>query len=497
MGRLDSLRELYLGSNSLSGSVPPELSGLSNLHSLVLTGNAELEGPLPESLAGLREMIHLQALGTKLCSPSDAALLAWLDGLLTRRVPRCGFEPAAAYLTQAIQSRELPIALVADEEALLRVFPTAARANSERMPEVRASFYLRGTLAHSVNIPSGPGPVPTDLDESSLDFSVNADVPAEVVQQGLEMTIEIDPDGTLDDGLGVTRRIPETGRLAVEVRSMPRFDITFVPFVWDTNPNMSAVELANAMETDPEGHEMLGLVRTLLPVGALSVTAHAPVQTSTNAAHELFDQTRLIATMEGGDGYHMGLLSGEVEGASGIADLGGPIVFSVTDASVIAHEFGHNLSLQHTPCGNPLGIDPAYPHANASPGGWGYDFGEQRLVSPDEYVDLMSYCAPYWVSDFSFDMPAAADGDGRSGFAFALPVEAGWEDALASIALSGPGGTATLDGDAGRPVTVLRDGPAGQVTGIFREPAAAEVMRALTEPGLFSRGIPEPGAWGR
>ncbi len=403
LGRLDSLTELYLGGNALSGPVPPELGGLSNLRSLALTGNAEMAGPLPGSLAGLHELVHLQAVGTRLCAPGDAALLGWLDGLLTRRVAPCGFEPAAAYLTQAIQSRELPIALVAGEEALLRVFPTAARTNAERMPAVRADFYLGGSLAHSLNIDSRPGPIPTELDEGSLDRSVNALVPAGVVQPGLEMAIEIDPDGTLDEGLGVTRRIPETGRLAVEVRSMPRFDVTFVPFVWETNPDTSVVELVNAMEADPEGHEMLGPVRTLLPVGDIAVTAHAPVRTSTNQAHELIGQVGLIAAMEGATGYHMGLLSGEFEGAAGIGNLGQPLAFSITDASVIAHEFGHNLSLQHTPCGNPLGVEPAYPHANASPGGWGYDFGGQRLVPPDEYVDLMSYCSPYWVSDFSFD----------------------------------------------------------------------------------------------
>ena len=576
LGRLESLTELYLGGNALSGPVPPELGGLSNLRSLALTGNAEMAGPLPGSLAGLRELSHLQAVGTRLCAPDDAALLGWLGGLLTRRVARCGFEPAAAYLTQAIQSRELPIALVAGEEALLRVFPTAARANAERMPAVRADFYLGGSLAHSLNIDSRPDPIPTELDESSLDRSVNALVPAGVVQPGLEMVVEIDPGGTLDEGLDVVRRIPETGRLAVEVRSMPRFDVTFIPFVWDANPDTSVVDLVNAMEADPEGHGMLSLVRALLPVADIAVTAHAPVQTSTKSAFELLEQVRLIATMEGGTDYYMGLLAGESDGASGVADLGQPLAFSMTDAKVIAHEFGHNLSLQHTPCGNPLGVEPAYPYANASPGGWGYDFGGQRLVPPDEYVDLMSYCSPYWVSDFSFDkalryrlhgagtlrepetsataepvssllvwggvdagsrpflepalvvdappspprapgpfriagtaadgtvlfdfsfdMPVAADGGGRSGFAFALPVQPGWPDALASITLSGPGGSFTLDGDedAVRPVTVLRGGPAGQVTGIVREPAAA--LRSLTGPGLHSRGIPEPAAWSR
>ena len=370
LGRLGNLAELYLGSNALSGPVPPELAGLSRLRSLVLNSNAELEGPLPEGLANLRALSHLQASGTKLCAPDDEALRFWLDGLLTRRVPPCGFEPATAYLTQAIQSRELPIALVAGREALLRVFPTAERANAERMPAVRASFYTGETLVHSVDIPSGPGPIPTGLDEGSLDLSANAPVPAAVIQPGLEMAVEIDPEGMLDEDLGVARRIPETGRLAVEVRAMPRFDITFVPFIWETNPDLSVVDLVDAMAADPEGHEMLRYVRALLPVGEISVTPHAPVHTSSNVAVELIDQTLLIATMEGGDGYHMGLLSGEFEGAAGIADLGRRVAYSIASADTIAHEFGHNLSLQHAPCGNPLGIEPAYPYPEASPGGW-------------------------------------------------------------------------------------------------------------------------------
>ncbi len=576
LGRLGSLTDLYLGSNSLSGSVPPELAGLSQLRSLALTGNADLTGPLPQELAELRELEHLQAIGTKLCAPHDAALQSWLNGLITRRVRQCGVEPVAAYLTQAIQSRELPIALVAGKEALLRVFPTAAQANAERMPAIRAEFYLGGTLAHSVNVDSAQGPIPTELDEGSLDRSVNATVPAEFVQPGLEMVIEIDPGRTLDAGLGVANRIPQTGRVAVEVRAMPRFDITFIPFLWETNPDMSAVELTNAMAADPEGHEMLRLVRALLPVGEISVNAHAPVRTASNAAHILFDETRLIQTMESGSGYYMGLLAGEVEGASGIADLGHPVSFSVTNASVIAHELGHNLSLQHAPCGGPLGIDPAYPYDEASTGHWGWDIVERRLVSPQEHFDLMAYCGPPWISDFSFDrmlryrlhgagrlrspeagagaepvaslliwggvdpgsspylepafvtkapptlprssgpwriagasgdgtvlfdlsfaMPETVHGDGRSGFAFALPVQAGWPESLVSITLTGPPGSFTLDADAGPPVTILRDGPAGQVIGIAREPEAAEALRTLTEPGLYSRGIPEAGDWSR
>ena len=369
LGKMASLTELYLGSNSISGPLPPELADLTQLHSLALTGNMDLTGPLPARFADLREMIHFQAAGTGLCAPQDARLIGWLNGLLTRRVRECDVQPVAAYLTQAIQSRELPIALVADEEALLRVFPTAERSNSERIPRIRADFYLAGELTHEIDIPSSPGPVPTLLDEGSLERSANATVPAEIVQPGLEMVIEIDPEGTLDNSLEVARRIPETGRLAVEVREMPSFDITFVPFLWETNPDMSVVDLVNAMEAEPMGHEMLGQTRTLLPVGDIEVTAHEPVRTSTNWGHELIGEVQLVATMEGGSGYYMGLLAGESSGATGIGIIGHRVAYSVTNADVIAHEFGHNLSLKHTPCGRPLGLEPAYPYVNGSTGG--------------------------------------------------------------------------------------------------------------------------------
>ncbi len=307
LARMASLTELFLGSNRLSGPIPPEFGDLARLRSLALTGNAEMSGPLPASLANLGELSHFHATGTKLCAPQDAALLAWLNALLTRRVRRCDSEPTGAYLTQAAQSLDLPVALVAGEEALLRVFPMAARTNAERIPRVRADFYIDGSLAHSVDIPDKPGPIPTEVDEGSLARSANAPVPAGIVQPGLEMVIEIDPDGTLDADLEVARRIPETGRLEIEVREMPLFDITFIPFLWETDPDSAVIELATGMEADPAGHSMLRHTRTLLPVGDLTVTAHAPVVSSSNEASNLIGQVQAIRAIEGGNGYYMGL----------------------------------------------------------------------------------------------------------------------------------------------------------------------------------------------
>ena len=107
-----------------------------------------------------------------------------------------------------------------------------------------------------------------------------------------------------------------------------------------------------------------------------------------------------------------------------------------------------------------------------------------------------------------FAMPKVLDGDGSSSFVFALPAQPSWAGALASITLTGPGGSAVLDGDSdsGRALAIVRDPGSGQVRGFLRGGRAEEAFQvaAMAAPGtgeaievLFSRGIPDAAAWQR
>ena len=107
---------------------------------------------------------------------------------------------------------------------------------------------------------------------------------------------------------------------------------------------------------------------------------------------------------------------------------------------------------------------------------------------------------------FAFDIPAIADAEGaQASFAFALPVQSGWEDSLASITLSGPGGSAVLDETTDLPMAILRDPGTGQVRAFLRDPGpltqtAADAAGQGGGQGmevLFSRGIPSARAWRR
>ncbi|MFC2042793.1 hypothetical protein ACFLUA_01405, partial [Chloroflexota bacterium] len=66
-----------------------------------------------------------------------------------------------------------------------------------------------------------------------------------------------------------------------------------------------------------------------------------------------------------------------------------------------AHEFGHNLGREHAPCGNPSYPDPYYPYPSGIIGQSGFNLS-QFTVIPDNYKDIMSYCSPEWVSDYTY-----------------------------------------------------------------------------------------------
>jgi len=636
LGKLTNLRWLYIPA-SKQGPVPSELGNLAKLEELVIWG--DLTGPVPAELGDLAELRLLALAGTHLsgpvppelrdlgaleelwigsmcrwnsragadehCAPHEEDFCAktesmrgWLKGFNERgldenrwwwnaswrsrfAVPGLCVGSGVAHIVQAAQVRgKQSVPLVAGERAALRLFGMSAPAT--------ARFYLDGTEVHTVEIYEVLFYEGDDRGHRESRRDDNMLVPASIVRPGLEFVVE-----------SARGRFPASGRQAVDVREVPRLNLTVIPVSGadkaDSIDRATLIAYADSMAADPENYRMLRDLTDLMPVGSIRVTPHPLIVIDYDTIDIRRNPNPTLSAvwgaraLEGGTGHWMGL---DRHLPYGMAYLGGWVSESYPHDVVIAHELGHNFSLGHShPKSNPF-FDPDYPHRLGYIGIWGYarrDHYRFPSIRAGQHLrpsrtDLMGAGAGEWISDYSFSkaleyrlevegrpmssvedagppapslllwgglnaagtpylepafvvnappalppaggeyrlegrdrnggrlflldfgMPVVADADGAAGFAFTLPVKAGWAGTLTSIDLSGPNGSVTLDEDTQLPMAILRDGRTGQVRAMLGDLPPTVVTHAEAAASLsprpelrlrFSRGIPGPEAWRR
>ncbi len=410
LGDLVNLEIMEIQANDFSGPIPPEFGNLEQLRELSASNNPGLTGPLPVELTQLKALQKLALGGTELCAPTDSQFLAWLRAVRATFVRRCVSHVGSdAYLTQAVQSREYPVSLIAGDSALLRVFVASeeAAAANVGIPPARATFYRGESEVYAVDLPGTSATVPAAVDESDLGLSLNAVIPGSVLQPGLEMVVEIDPEGTLDAGLGVAARLPDSGRTRLEIEAVPTYDVTFITFLWTEQPDSVLLAKVDGLAPDSP---LLWATREFLPVHELNVVHHDPIwmdeDPSARIMGAIIGVTHAAREAEGGRGHWLGVWSGCCGGASyqiqtagvGLEPAGADHFWQ--NNNVLAHELGHLMTLPHAPCnvGDP---DPAFPYPAGNIGSWGYDMRVGELRAPDS-PEVMSYCGERdkWISGF-------------------------------------------------------------------------------------------------
>ncbi len=411
---LTELKQLDLRNNDLAGSLPVDIGHLSELATLRLTGNAGLDGLFPLSMVRMGQLDVLQYEGTGLCIPPTRWFKAWVAGVAVAEGSLCEdlqgvtVELPMLYLTQSIQQPDGRVPLVANRDALLRVFLTAPTLDDFTAPSVLVTFHREGEQVHQVRIePSGPG-LPVRVDQGNLLESYNAVIPAEHIQPGLEFSVEVDPDGSLLLADDAESRYPAHGSAPLNVVEVPAMDLTVVPVLSAAAPDSSIFGQVSAVTKD---HHIVSLLRWAFPFSAFEARTRETYVTSLDLADALASYSLLlelegVRRSESGGGYWYGAAAG----LRGWGTLGASVSTGPASGGVLAHEVGHNLGLQHAPCGTgEAGTDQSFPYGDGSIGAWGYDFRRGEVVSP-EARDLMGYCGAEWLSDYFYEQVLAFRG---------------------------------------------------------------------------------------
>lgn len=313
---------------------------------------------------------------------------------------------AAVYLTQAIQKIDGSVPLVANRDALLRVFVVATGANSAR-PDVRVRLYDGATLLQTTTVTAPETSVRTSLAEGTLSSTWNVLVAAGNVRPALRVLVDLDPAQAIPDATRTDNTWPSSGTpQAITVNSVPTFNVRFVPVVvgaltGNVSNGNTASYLASALRTMP-------LQQIAADVRA-PFTSSATVLEANDGNGQWLTVLNEINALRATDGapnttHYYGVVKvGYTSGIAGYGYVPGRAAIGwdhlPSGSGVAAHEWGHNFSRSHAPCG--VSGDSNYPYAGGAIGGFGWNSSSNTIVTSTA-TDFMGYCSNTWVSDYTW-----------------------------------------------------------------------------------------------
>jgi len=313
------------------------------------------------------------------------------------------------YITQATQEYPNPsVPLVQNRSAWVRVFVKANQINTAT-PQVKVDF-IKGTTTNSITINAGGTSVPLSIDPENAAASWNAAFSSAWIQTGTQVVATVDPTNAIQEADETNNTFTQN----MDVRNLKPWKITLIP-VHTTDGNQGNVlgpgrtandwiDFAKRIHPVPDAIDVV--VGNVMNSGVASLKSDNSdgswntVLTDVSAKHSADGAT---------DRYYFGAVhTTYFSGVAGLGQIGAPnaIGWDVSGSfpSVLAHEVGHNFGDYHSPCGNPSGVDPNYPYPGAIIGvpGWDVFASSSNLKGSSAYVDIMSYCSPVWISDYTY-----------------------------------------------------------------------------------------------
>ena len=308
-------------------------------------------------------------------------------------------------LVQSVQKLDNSVPLVTGRNGVLRVYAVANGANSA-LPAMRVRLFQNGALVSTLSAAASGAGVPASLNEGSAAASWNVSVPGALMQPGLSVLADVDPDNVVAESNDGDNSFPITGQpLPMTIRNVRPFNLRFVPVTQSVTGATGAISAASAPT-------LLTDTRDILPIGTVNVdirtayTTSAVMQSGGAGWEVVLNELQALRASDGASNTYYGVLQmNYTSGVVGMGYIGAPIAigsdYPSYASSTLAHELGHNFGRYHAPCGGVSGADTNFPYAGGQIGVFGFNVRTGTVI-PSSTADLMGYCNPSWISDYNY-----------------------------------------------------------------------------------------------
>jgi hypothetical protein len=336
--------------------------------------------------------------------------------------------PSDLEVTQGVQQPANPVTLIANRPTVVRYTLTSETAYSGVNAYLHGSndgITLPGSPISAIN---NPRTLESSANRSNLNDTFNFELPTSWTNGSVELW------GSASNGVNYD---VVHGPITVSFRENDPLPVTVVPIAYTCNSGGTGT----TTPASPFDY-LVDYTFKIYPVPSVDLSEHVPVVYSGKCAggkpdptyapgppYDDSDWERLLSLItsiwqsEGAPNrYFYGVVESTCSGGciSGLgwlnlkAAVGFNGIGSMHNGAsqTHAHEVGHNHGRRHAPGCGVGGADASYPYLDGAGRGaigdidnpnYGFDIANRDINVYSSFYDIMGYCGPYWISDYTFE----------------------------------------------------------------------------------------------